>query len=331
MLDQLSSPLCPPGLEEAARARRWADVGVCGDAVASVGQRVFYEGEAGGREVTLMLTPETKVEAHHLLTPLPIAAFSHALPPTLLDAHATDRGGAVQGTVWVLPPLSLTSLQSLAGETRARLTAAPAEWERQTCLVLLQLVTGLKHMQAQGLEETCLDLTLAARGSKLEGHDPDHRLVIAPPAEHDAPLMSLCQVAAAAAQLFMGADDPLLRARTGSLAVPAAVPSRQAFRALLQLLHQEKAGSLTKVKCILELLLFGPESAGIQGKDPEEVEAVLQKWLDLERATLLHALIRGPLEASVLTKLHLLFLVRSNTRVLREAVKFFEEPEVTEF
>lgn len=89
--------------------------------------------------------------------------------------------------MWVLPPLSLTSLQSLAGETRARLATAPAEWERQTCLVLLQLVTGLKHMQAQGLEETCLDLTLAARGSKLEGHDPDHRLMIVPPAEHGEP------------------------------------------------------------------------------------------------------------------------------------------------
>lgn len=87
----------------------------------------------------------------------------------------------------MLPPLSLTSLQSLAGETRARLATAPAEWERQTCLVLLQLVTGLKHMQAQGLEETCLDLTLAARGSKLEGHDPDHRLMIVPPAEHGEP------------------------------------------------------------------------------------------------------------------------------------------------
>lgn len=94
---QLSSPLCPPGLEEAARARRWADVRVRGDALASVGQRVFFAGEAGGREVTLMLTPETKVEAHHLLTPLPIAAFSHALSPTLLDARASDRGGAVQG------------------------------------------------------------------------------------------------------------------------------------------------------------------------------------------------------------------------------------------
>lgn len=82
---------------------------------------------------------------------------------------------------------------------------------------------------------------------------------------------------------------------------------------------------------MLEVLLFGPDSTENDAKEGEEVEAALQRWLDLERATVLHSLIRGPLESSVLTKFHLLFLVRTNSRVLRETMKLLGDPEVTTF
>ncbi|XP_069960602.1 uncharacterized protein [Cherax quadricarinatus] len=332
MLDQLCNNWFPPAYEEVhSGVSQWEDVTIDDDIIVGAGHRLFYVGEACGQEVILMLTPETKVEAHHLLTPMPLATFKDELPSHLLSHKYITRGKSTLGTVWVMPPLSLTTLRSLAEEDFPQLSHVPVEWERSTCLLLLQLVTGLKQLQAQGVEETCIDLTLVVRGSQGKGHDCDPRLILVPPTETGSPLMSLCQCAAAVTLLLMGVDDPSEHAKDGNFIIPAAVPSQRAFNILLRLLHQEKAGSLTQVKCVLEVLLFGPDSSGCDAKEGEEVEAALQRWLDLERATVLHTLIRGPLVSSVLTKFHLLFLVRTNSRILRETLKLLRDPEVTTF
>ncbi|XP_071544294.1 uncharacterized protein [Panulirus ornatus] len=332
MLDKLSNSCCPAGYEEViSGVTRWKDVIIDDDVIEGAGHRLFYAGVACGRDVTLMLTPEIKVDAHHLLTPLPIATFKDELPSHLLSHKYITRGKSTLGTVWVLPPLSLTTLRALAEEECLFSSAVPVEWERKACLLLLQLVTGLKQMQAQGVEETCIDLTLIAQGSQVKEQDSNPRLILIPPTETGTSLMSLCQCAAAATLLLMGVDEPVERAQEGNFTIPDMVPSPHAFNILLQLLHQEKAGSLTQVKCVLEVLLFGPDSTENDAKEGEEVEAALQRWLDLERATVLHSLIRGPLESSVLTKFHLLFLVRTNSRVLRETMKLLGDPEVTTF
>nr|XP_045619260.1 mucin-4-like isoform X3 [Procambarus clarkii] len=332
MLDQLCNNCCPAGYEDiTSGVSRWEDVAIDDDIIVGAGHRLFYVGEVRGREVILMLTPETKVDAHHLLTPMPLATFKDELPSHLLSHKYITRGKSTHGTVWVLPLLSLTTLRTIAEEDVPQLSSVPAEWERNTCLLLLQLVTGLKQLQAQGVEETCIDLTLVVRGSQTKGQDCDPRLILVPPTETGSSLMSLCECAAAATLLLMGVNDPLECAREGNFTIPSSVPSQHAFNILLQLLHQERAGSLTQVKCVLEVLLFGPDSSGCDAKEGEEVEAALQRWLDLERATVLHTLIRGPLESSVLTKFHLLFLVRTNSRVLRETIKLLGDPEVTTF
>lgn len=329
MLDQLSSNCCPPGYEEVSRrVKRWEDTVMDEDIVVGAGPRLFYQGVAFGKDITLMLTPETKVDAHHLLTTMPITEFKDQLPTHLVSHKTIIRGKTTPGTVWVLPSLNLTTLRTLADESLPDLLKAPLEWERQTCLLLLQYVTALKQLQAQGVEETCIELTLAARGSDEAGQDSDPRVIIVPPVESGIPLKSLCECAAITTLMLMGVEPPE-SVRDWDLSIPAPVPSQRAFRCLLQLLNEEKAGSLTKVKCILEVLLFGPDNSGNESKTPEEVEAALERWLDLERATVLHTLIRGPLQSSVLTKYHLLFLVRTTPRVLRETMKLFEEKEET--
>ncbi|XP_068218855.1 serine-rich adhesin for platelets isoform X2 [Palaemon carinicauda] len=329
MLDQLSSNCCPPGYEEVSRqVKKWEDTVMDEDIVVGAGPRLFYQGVACGRDITLMLTSETKVDAHHLLTPMPITEFKDQLPTHLVSHKTIIRGKTTPGTVWVLPSLNLTTLRTLADESLPDLLKAPLEWERQTCLLLLQYVTGLKQLQAQGVEETCLELTLAARGSEEAGQDSDPRVIIVPPVESGIPLKSLCECAAITTLMLMGVDPPE-SAKDWDFSVPSPVPSQRAFRCLLELLNEEKAGSLTKVKCILEVLLFGPDNSGNEGKTSEEVEAALERWLDLERATVLHTLIRGPLQSSVVTKYHLLFLVRTTPRVLRETMKLFEEKEET--
>lgn len=97
---------------------------------------------------------------------------------------------------------------------------------------------------------------------------------------------------------------------------------------------------LLQVKRVLEVLLFGPdnwpgEDMDEHDSDPEDFqaaeEAALERWLDLERAKLLHTLTRGPPASRVLAKFHLLFLIRANPRALRETLALLGQPEVTEF
>lgn len=90
---------------------------------------------------------------------------------------------------------------------------------------------------------------------------------------------------------------------------------------------------------MLEAMLFGPESflAGdmLEGSaEDEETEATLERWLDLERATVLHTLTRGPPPSPILTKFHLLFLVTTSARVMRDTLRLLttaHTPEVTSF
>ncbi|KAJ8928386.1 hypothetical protein NQ314_019051 [Rhamnusium bicolor] len=56
------------------------------------------------------------------------------------------------------------------------------------------------------------------------------------------------------------------------------------------LLNKERAVSLTQVKSILEFSLWGPSDVSL-GSTIRERELALQRWLDLQRATVLHGLV----------------------------------------
>ncbi|CAL4088229.1 unnamed protein product, partial [Meganyctiphanes norvegica] len=324
--------VCPSGMEELMHHMlRWSDIRLNRDTVIiGAGYRMFYQGTVARCHVTLMVTPESNVEAHHLLTPLPISSFKDDLPSSLFSKNNISKRDTISATVWVLPPLNLATLHEISQEQQDHLTNNPEEWERRTCLLLLQLVTGLKQLQAQGVEETSIDFALVSRGQIEEGQDPDNRLILIPPVdEGGCEFVSLCQMASLATLLLLGVEAPLQQILSGLVNFPYALPSHKAFIVLLKLLHQEKAGSLTKVKCLLELLLYGPDKNCIDSATSiEEVESMMQRWLDLERANVLQSLIMKPIKASINIKYHLLFLVRSNARTLRDSVKLLEDADM---
>lgn len=75
---------------------------------------------------------------------------------------------------------------------------------------------------------------------------------------------------------------------------------------------------LTQVKSVLEFSLWGPADATLGG--PRERELALQRWLDLERATVLHALVRSARAQLTCTdEYQLLFLVRTSAKIMCEA------------
>lgn len=72
-----------------------------------------------------------------------------------------------------------------------------------------------------------------------------------------------------------------------------------------------------QVKSILEYSLWGPSDATLGNLQDREL--VLQRWLDLERATVLHALVRAKAPLTVTDEYQLLFLVRTSAKIMCEA------------
>lgn len=121
--------------------------------------------------------------------------------------------------------------------------------------------------------------------------------------EDDEPLGTLCQCAHAALTQLL--------------------PATKLTPTLTRILVRDRSESLSKTKAVLEFALWGPVDVDLAtataGGGGREREQALQRWLDLERATVLHGLIRSRVELSVYDECHLMFLVRSSAKTMCEA------------
>ena len=101
-------------------------------------------------------------------------------------------------TISVFGRLQVETLESYTKKLANSVKMASQAWEKEISFVLLQLVNGLKSLQAQGIEEieACLDQFLLIRADK----DPHYRLMILNPVSNGP--MSLCASALAAMLLF---------------------------------------------------------------------------------------------------------------------------------
>lgn len=100
-------------------------------------------------------------------------------------------------------------------------------------------------------------------------------------------------------------------------------PTAKITTLIQSLLSNERAVSLTQVKSILEFTLWGPSDVNL-GSTIRERELALQRWLDLQRATVLHGLVCARVQLTVYEECHLLFLVRSNSRMMCDASLLIE-------
>ena len=91
-----------------------------------------------------------------------------------------------------------------------------------------------------------------------------------------------------------------------------------------RILRDERAVSLSQVKSLLEFSLWGPSDVAL-GSPLEERELAIQRWLDLERATVLHGLVRTRVELTPFDECHLLFLVRTSANIMCQASKLIEQ------
>ena len=113
--------------------------------------------------------------------------------------------------------------------------------------------------------------------------------------------------------------------------LPQIIPSVSMFSTMAVILQKDAAMSLGQVKSMLEFMLWGPSDIIFElktGRETESREEALQRWLDLERATVLNNMIRTQglwnIQLNVYEEYHLLFLVRTCAKMVREASLLFE-------
>ncbi|KAJ8898257.1 hypothetical protein PR048_003617 [Dryococelus australis] len=311
VLEQMNQgPAVPPALRVLKTAANlcWADFSIPEDShTLVVGRRAFHAALLGSHAVTVCVTQDQgmhcTLSAKGCFTLGPLAEFCDLVPAKYLPSSLRSHMQLVQACVTVLPRLQLHTIQSYASLLRER---AIDECTKSGCFVLLQLVNALKLLQAQGTEETpaslsnfvlCGEERLCVLPGVVRSHQQEEKV-------------SLCQCA--------------------MLAVKELLPEVLLRHLVTSLLSQERATSLSQVKSVLEFSLWGPADIVLDA----ERELALQRWLDLERATVLHGLVRTRVDLTPFEECHLLFLVRTSAKMMGEASVLLDsqsKPEATNF
>ncbi|XP_043267223.1 uncharacterized protein [Venturia canescens] len=309
LLERLNQPSPVPANLRSLKTSnpRLNDFDVDTDSLLVTGKKVFCSAVWNEHAVTLCLALDTAVPLsgkEFCLTP--VTEFVDVVPEKIsLKCFAGRKN--VDAFVSVFARMQVNTVQSFAVEiSRDEKTDV---WLRASCFVLLQLVNALKNLQARGIEEasknlgnlvlcredkdTCYRLYML-RGLNLDiGEDRDEERV------------SLCRCALVALQ-ELGLEEKLPVIR--------------------DLLMRERAVTLSQVKSVLEFSLWGPSDAMLGVV--KEREMVLQRWLDLERANVLHALVRtSRLPLTVTDEYQLIFLVRTSARAMCEASVLLDEQQ----
>ncbi|KAF7407963.1 hypothetical protein HZH66_002500 [Vespula vulgaris] len=234
---------------------------------------------------------------------VPIIEFIETVPKEISERVSLSVGKDMEAAISVFSRLQVSTVQAFGLATKDSQDEGAT---RESSFVLLQFVNALKSLQARGIEESSKSLSnvMLCREDK----DVCYRLYLLQGLNVDTcdvrreEKVSLCQCALVALQqLHLTKRLPLVQ----------------------ELLLREKAVTLSQVKSLLEFTLWGPADVTLGG--PREREVALQRWLDLERATILHALVRTRAPLTITDEYQLLFLVRTSAKTMCEASILLDE------
>ncbi|XP_078032635.1 uncharacterized protein LOC144467619 isoform X2 [Augochlora pura] len=270
----------------------------------TAGRRIFYS--ATWNELNVSLCVAFDLAAHVSRKEFymaPIIEFIDSVPKEITGGTCLPGNKQLEATISVFPRLQVSTIQSFGLTTKDMQDEGTV---REASFVLLQFVTALKSLQARGIEESARSLSnvVLCREDKnayyrlylLQGLNVDTN------EEREQERVSLCRCALLALQqLNLTGRMPLIQ----------------------ELLIREKAVTLSQVKSVLEFSLWGPADVTLGG--PREREVTLQRWLDLERANVLHALVRTRSSLTVTDEYQLLFLVRTSAKIMGEASLILDE------
>ncbi|KAL0103149.1 hypothetical protein PUN28_017464 [Cardiocondyla obscurior] len=269
----------------------------------SIGRRIFYSATWNDQNVTLCI-------AFDLAMPmpqkdfylLPVIEFVDKVPKEIIEKVRPSENEDVEATISVLPYQHITTIESY-GVMSKDINGEGAN--REASFIFLQLVNAMKSLQARGIEDASKslnDVVLCREDMYYRLYLLQGRLNIDLSDETGEERVSLCGCALIALQqLHLTNEFPLIQ----------------------ELLIREKADTLSQVKSVLEFSLWGPADVPLGG--PREREVALQRWLDLERANVLHALVKTKAALTVIDEYQLLFLVRTTAKIMSEASVLLDE------
>jgi hypothetical protein len=277
-----------------------------------VGCRTFHHATWNGQHVTLVINTGAVPSSTLALGSSSIASiteFSDLIADKFLTVNNDDSDKYVQATVAVLPWLQVSTIQSYSESLKLKGSATHDDVWKDASFIMLQLVNALKILQAQGIEELSLTLNSFVLCKEMD-KDNHHRLCVLQGLGEDIHSKTesdrygtLCMCASKALSLLQ--------------------PTAKITPLIQSLLNNERAVTLTQVKSILEFCLWGPSDVAL-GTTIRERELALQRWLDLQRATVLHGLVCARVQLTVYEECHLFFLVRSNSRMMCDASLLLE-------
>nr|XP_050844585.1 uncharacterized protein LOC127061574 isoform X2 [Vespula vulgaris] len=269
-----------------------------------IGRRIFCSASWNEQNVSLCIAFD---QAMHVSRKefylVPIIEFIETVPKEISERVSLSVGKDMEAAISVFPRLQVSTVQAFGLATKDSQDEGAT---RESSFVLLQFVNALKSLQARGIEESSKSLSnvMLCREDK----DVCYRLYLLQGLNVDTcdvrreEKVSLCQCALVALQqLHLTKRLPLVQ----------------------ELLLREKAVTLSQVKSLLEFTLWGPADVTLGG--PREREVALQRWLDLERATILHALVRTRAPLTITDEYQLLFLVRTSAKTMCEASILLDE------
>ncbi|KAI8421475.1 hypothetical protein MSG28_009531 [Choristoneura fumiferana] len=325
---------------------RWNDFAIQSCKKVRAGKRLFYpaiwNSSQGPVNVTLMLHKEQMASQLVCQQSVPqtlslnaITEFCDLVP---LQQFGEEGEDLVQATIVVLAHVQVDTIQSYgetlhAADPSAKEPLIQTEQIHEAIFMMLQVISGLKCLQARGVEEISESLTsfIALREQQCSSASlpsPDERLN-----SLSAPKTNcygrLCVLQGLSDDINKSTPDahPSSLCKCAIKALEIILPGEKLTPLLKETLQDERAISLNQAKSVLEFMLWGPLDV-VQGVPVDDRELSLQRWLDLERATVLHGLVRTRVQLNVFEQLHLMFLVRSTAKAMCEASVLLEKANV---
>ncbi|XP_071051540.1 putative uncharacterized protein DDB_G0277255 isoform X1 [Onthophagus taurus] len=293
---------------------RWTDFTIKNSAQSVIiGPRAFHQAIWGSQHVTLVIstgTASTTTLSLGVYALMPVTEFSDLIPVQYLPEKPGDASiKQLQASVAILPWMQVHTIESYGDLLKSKSSQSIDDHGKDASFILLQLVNSLKVLQAQGIEELPSSLSTFVLSREVD-KDTHYRIYVLQGLGEDAirkndddTFITLCQCA----------SNAMLK-----LQIPPKIAS------LIQnLLKNERAVSLTQTKSVLEFSLWGPSDVALSNSIKEREQA-LQRWLDLQRATVLHGLVCTKVQLNVYEECHLLFLVRSTARMMSDASLLLE-------
>lgn len=237
----------------------------------------------------------------------------------------------------------METLEAYANRVFRTSKVNPNSWAKEVSFILLQLVNGLKYLQAaRSVEEmpATFDQFLLVKNDK----DPHYHVIILNESLQNmarAPGTVVPLHAVGLASMLLMLQPEVLDTETTMIAIlareakgPVVTPELTQlvgmFNAITELLLQKGSSlALGQVKSMLEYMIWGPNSITFESVLEDRREQEMQRWLDLERASVLNSLIKTQgfsahkVDLTIFEEYHLLFLVQTCAKMLNGASQLF--------